>query len=107
MGDRSRRTLKRLYQRVQEKFKPDYYATDGYGPYFEEIPEEQHANGKDLTYTIEQHNSDTRHWAARFRRKSKVVTHCALMAKLTVIAVEYVHKCGGIEELLHEAMLYS
>jgi IS1 family transposase len=61
--------------------------------------QKQHAVGKDLTCTIEQHNSDTRHWQGRFKRKSKVVSHCANMARLSVIAVEYVMKCGGLEKL--------
>jgi insertion element IS1 protein InsB len=84
---------------VKKQFNPAFYATDDYGPYTKILPASKHAIGKDLTYTTEQHNSDTRHWMARFRRKSKVVTHCREMARLAVIAVEYVHKGGGFEKL--------
>ncbi len=42
VGDRSNQTLKPLYEQVGAKFKPCYTAT---------LPEEQHATGKDLTYT--------------------------------------------------------
>jgi len=88
-----------LYERVEKDFAPAFYATDEFKAYQQVLPQNKHVVGKDLTYTIEQHNSDTRHWAARFTRRSKVVTHCVEMARLTVIAVEYVMKCGGLEEL--------
>jgi IS1 family transposase len=99
VGDRSNQTLNPLYERVDAKFKPVYYATDDYVCYTATLPEEQHATGKDLTYTTEQHNSDTRHWLARFCRKSKVVSHCAKMVRLSLIAVEYVHKGEGLRKL--------
>ena len=99
MGDRSCDTLDPLYERVEAKFKPLYYATDDYVCYKATLPEEQHAIGKDLTYTTEQHNSDTRHWMARFRRKSKVVSKCEKMVRLCIIAAEYVHKGGGLQKL--------
>jgi len=38
------------------------------------IPENKHCYGKDITFTIEQSNSDTRHWLARFIRRSKSTT---------------------------------
>jgi len=88
-----------LYERLEKWFNPEFYATDGFRSYQQVLPQEKHAVGKDLTYTIEQHNSDTRHWLARFRRKSKVVTHCPDMARLSIIAVEYVLKLGGFQEL--------
>jgi IS1 family transposase len=55
VGDRSCETLKPLYERVDAKFKPLYYATDDYVCYTAMLPEEQHATGKDLTDTTEQH----------------------------------------------------
>jgi insertion element IS1 protein InsB len=92
-------TLKRLYGRIEKRFPQVLYATDDFTTYPKILPCKRHAVGKELTYTTEQHNSDTRHWMARFRRKSKVVTHSPEMARLSVIAVEYVHKCGGLEKL--------
>ena len=99
MGDRSSETLKPLYERIDAQFKPLYYATDDYIVYDSILPEVQHETGKDLTYGTEQHNSDTRHWLARFRRKSKVVSKCEKMVRLSLIAVEYVHKGGGLQIL--------
>ena len=99
MGDRSNKTLKPLYERVEARYKPLYYATDDYACYTSTLPEEQHVIGKDLTYTTEQHNSDTRYWLARFRRKSKVVSQCKKMVRLSLIAAEHVHKGGGLQSL--------
>jgi IS1 family transposase/transposase-like protein len=47
------------------------FVTDNYAPFFTHIPEERHFSGKDLSFPIEQSNSDVRHWLARFIRKSK------------------------------------
>ena len=43
------------------------------------IPEEQHFTGKDLTFPIEQDNSEVRHHLARFRRRSKVTSRARHM----------------------------
>lgn len=99
MGSRSARTLKPLFERVEEKYAPVFYATDDFNAYGQVLPRGRHVVGKDLTFTAEQHNSDTRHWMARFRRKSKVVTHCSDMARLSLIAAEYIHKGGGFDRL--------
>jgi len=88
-----------LFERVEEKHTPIFYATDDFKAYRQVLPQNRHVVGKDLTFTAEQHNSDTRHWLARFRRKSKVVTHCPDMARLSVLAAEYIHKDGGFDKL--------
>ena len=99
MGDRSHRTLSPLYERIESDIHPGFYATDDFGPYLKILPQNRHIVGKDLTYKTEQHNSDTRHWLARFRRKSKVVSKCKNMVRLSLIAVEYVHKGEGFGKL--------
>ena len=38
--------------------------------------------GEDLTFPIEQDNSNVRHCLARFRRKTKVVSKCRTMVDL-------------------------
>ncbi len=43
------------------------------------IPEGQLFTGKDLTFPIEQDNSNVRHCLARFRRRTKVVSKCRIM----------------------------
>ena len=48
------------------------------------IPEGQLFTGKDLTFPIEQDNSNVRHYLARFRRKTKVVSKCQTMVDLSL-----------------------
>src|SRR5215212_5460215 len=43
------------------------------------IPAEQLFTGKDLTFPIEQDNSNIRHYLARFRRRSKVTSRARHM----------------------------
>jgi len=100
VGDRSSRTLEPLYERVEKRFQPGFYATDDFGPYLKVLPQNRPIVGKDLTFKTEQHHSDTRHWLARFRRKSNVVSKCKEMVRLSVIAVESVHKAEGFHTLM-------
>ena len=55
---------------------PDYpyFLTDDWEGFHRLIPENQLFTGKDLTFSIEQDNSDIRHFLARFRRRTKVVS---------------------------------
>jgi IS1 family transposase len=55
--------------------------------------------GKHLTYTIEQHNSDTRHYGARFKRKSKVGSKKAGCVERQIRMTEWTTKQGGLELL--------
>ena len=48
------------------------------------IPEAQLFTGKDLTFPIEQDNSNVRHCLARFRRRTKVVSKCRTMVDLSL-----------------------
>ena len=60
------------------------FITDEYDAYFEIIPHDQHFVGKDLTYPIEQSNSDVRHCLARFRRRSKTTSRCVEMVNTSL-----------------------
>ena len=60
------------------------FVTDDYEAYHQLIPENQLFTGKDLTYVIEQDNSNTRHYLARFRRKSKVTSRSLEMVDLSL-----------------------
>lgn len=99
MGRRDTATLKQLIEGVEQQYKPDYYCSDDWPAYQKAVPEGKHATGKDKTYRIEQHNSDTRHYAARLHRRTKVVTHSLERLKQSVLAIEYVHKQGGFQAL--------
>lgn len=60
------------------------FVTDDYEAYHQLIPVNQLFTGKDLTYIIEQDNSNTRHYLARFRRKSKVTSRSLEMVDLSL-----------------------
>jgi len=99
VGRRDTATLKQVVHPLEDKYEPLRYCTDDWPAYKKAVPEGKHATGKDLTYRIEQHNSDTRHYAARLKRKSKVVTHNPDRLKNAVLAVEYLTRQGGLEKI--------
>ena len=53
--------------------------TDDWEGFQRVIPQERLFTGKDLTFPIEQDNSDVRHHLARFRRRSKVTSRARHM----------------------------
>jgi insertion element IS1 protein InsB len=53
--------------------------TDDWEGFHRLIPAEQLFTGKDLTFPIEQDNSNIRHHLARFRRRSKVTSRARHM----------------------------
>ena len=72
------------------------FVTDDYEAYHQLIPESQLFTGKDLTYLIEQDNSNTRHYIARFRRKSKVTSRSIEMVDLSLRLHYYASEPGFI-----------
>ena len=60
------------------------FVTDDWEGYHRVIPEAQLFTGKDLTFPIEQDNSNVRHCLARFRRRTKVVSRCRTMVDLSL-----------------------
>lgn len=58
--------------------------TDDWKGFHRLIPENQLFTGKDLTFPIEQDNSDIRHDTARFRRRTKVASKSLEMVDLTL-----------------------
>jgi len=58
--------------------------TDDWDGYHRCIPEDQLFTGKDLTFGIEQDNSNIRHYLARFRRRSKVTSRSETMVDLSL-----------------------
>jgi IS1 family transposase/ankyrin repeat protein/transposase-like protein len=61
------------------------FVTDNYETYNELIPEIHHFVGKDITFPIEQDNSNTRHYIGRFRRKSKITSRNVTMVDLSLL----------------------
>ena len=60
------------------------FVTDDWGGCRRVTPEAQLFTGKDLTFPIEQDNSNIRHCLARFRRRTKVVSKCRTMVDLSL-----------------------
>ena len=72
-GNRDINTLKKLLQRLK-KWNVRIYIIDYWKPYAEIIPKELLLQNKKYTHSIERNNSHQRHWFARFRRKTYVVS---------------------------------
>jgi insertion element IS1 protein InsB len=64
---------------------------DGYNVYEQAFTLGKYYVGKDQTYRIEQNNGRQRHWFARFRRKSIVVSKSEEMIDLTMALFAAVH----------------
>jgi insertion element IS1 protein InsB len=77
LGGRDDATCRRLLDKVG--IKGDVFLTDDWEGFHRLIPEQQLFTGKDLTFPIEQDNSDVRHHLARFRRRSKVTSRARHM----------------------------
>ncbi|WP_428483390.1 IS1 family transposase [Rhodopila sp.] len=82
LGGRDDATCRRLLDKVGLSGKT--FVTDDWEGYHRLIPEDQLFTGKDLTFPIEQDNSNVRHYLARFRRKTKVVSKCPTMVDLSL-----------------------
>lgn len=82
LGGRDDATCRRLIDKVGLAGKT--FVTDDWEGYHRVIPPEQLFTGKDLTFPIEQDNSNVRHYLARFRRRTKVVSRCRTMVDLSL-----------------------
>lgn len=84
MRGRDTDTFKRLFDRIVA-WNAHYYFADGYQSYAELIPSQFLTQSKVETHLIESNNMPQRHWFARFRRKTCIVSRCRRMVDLTVI----------------------
>jgi insertion element IS1 protein InsB len=67
--------------------------------YPKEIPQSALLPGKDSTVAIERNNARQRHWFARFKRKSLVVSKSLRMVDLTMALFARFHVNGHREEI--------
>ena len=70
------------------------YCTDEFGPYDSLLPVGRHYMGKDETRAIERVNSRLRHWFARFRRRTCVVSKAIAMVDVTIALFAAYHING-------------
>src|SRR3954464_7330833 len=73
LGGRDRATLERLLERLK-RWGVRLYCTDDWAAYAELIPQGRLYVGKEETHGIERDHSRQRHWLARFRRRTCVVS---------------------------------
>jgi len=98
LGDRSTETLWKLTERLCE-FKVTIYYADHYAGYAELIPPEQLLQTKAQTHGVERNNSQHRHWFARFRRRTCVVSRSLEMVDLTTALFAWFHSKLGKRRL--------
>ena len=93
-GDRDRATLERLLGRL-EPWGVRLFCTDDYAPYDAALPAGRHYIGKDQTRASEGNNARQRHWFARFRRRTCVVSRSVAMVEATMALFAFYHCNGG------------
>ena len=82
-GGCDKATCERLIQRLQ-RWRTWLYCTDDYAVYDVLLPVGQRYAGKDETHGIERDNARQRHWLARFRRRSIVVSKTKRMVDVSL-----------------------
>ena len=82
LGGHDDATCRKLIDKVGLRGKT--FVTDDWEGCRRVIPEHQLFTGKDLTFPIEQDNSNVRHHLARFHRRTKVVSKCRTMVDLSL-----------------------
>ena len=75
--------MSRLLGRV-ERWNPRLYCTDDRAAYAALIPQGRLSVGKEETHGIERDHSRQRHWSARFRRRSIVVSRAKRMVDASI-----------------------
>lgn len=98
-GDRDQETLNKLLKRLAD-WKVTLYCTDNYVCYEQSLPVGKHYQGKDETHRLERINSQFRHWIARFRRRTLVVSKSVEMVNLTIALFARFRINGSMKELL-------
>jgi len=95
-GERDTNTFSRLLNRILG-WNARYYFADGWQSYAELIPPAFLTQSKVETHLIESNNMPQRHWFARFRRKTCVVSRSEEMVDLTTMLYAGIHVNKMIE----------
>jgi len=102
-GGRDKGTLSKLMERLS-RWKVELFCTDNWGVYPEVIVADKLYQSKSQTVYLEQNNGRQRHWFARFRRKSIVVSKTLEMVDLTMALFARFHVNGSWKDI---ASLFS
>ena len=98
LGGRDDATCRKLLDKVG--VKGETFVTDDWEGYHRVIPEAQLFTGKDLTFPIEQDNSNIRHCLARFRRRTKAASKCRTMVDLSLRLLHHPAAFAGYAQRL-------
>jgi insertion element IS1 protein InsB len=71
------------------------FCTDDWAAYDAALPVGRHYVGKDQTQGSESNNARQRHWLARFRRRTCVVSRSVAMVEATMALFAFYHCNGG------------
>ena len=83
LGDRGKKTVRRLYGNIKGINCRRYYS-DNWKAYTDVLPVQKHTASKKEAYTIEGDNSLLRHYLARFRRKTKCYSKSKYMVEVSL-----------------------
>jgi insertion element IS1 protein InsB len=93
-GERDGATLELLLRRL-EPWGVRLFCTDDWAPYDAALPTGRHYIGKEETHGCESNNARQRHWFARFRRRTCVVSRSVKMVEATMALFAFYHCNGG------------
>ena len=92
--------MSRLLERVEERWNPRLYCADGWAAYAALIPQGRLFVGKGETHGIERDHARQRHWLARFRRRTCVVSRAVRMVEASIALFARFGGDRGAGELL-------
>ena len=98
-GGRDKATCERLLERL-ERGGVRLDCADGWAAYAELIPQGRLFVGKEATHGIERDHARQRHWLARFRRRTCVVSKAKRMVDASIALFVHFGDLGGVNELL-------
>src|SRR4051812_49066216 len=99
LGGRDRATLERLLERLK-RWGVRLYCTDDRAAYGEAIPQGRLHVGEEQTRGIERDHSRQRHWLARFRCRTCVVSRAERMVDASIALFVRFGDSAGIAELM-------
>src|SRR3954470_2033154 len=99
LGGRDAATLERMLERLK-RWRVRLYCADGWAAYAELIPQGRLFVGEEETHGIERDHSRQRHWLARFRRRTCVVSQAVRMVEASIALFARFADDRGIDELL-------
>ena len=82
-----------------------FYFTDKWESYASIFPKNKLIMNKKFTHGIERNNCRNRHWFARFKRKSIVVSKCKIMVDLTMALFARFRVNGDVKEIFNQIII--